>query len=77
MQFLHNLPQPVLTQPREVVVSDKKKCWKCTRNLAAQVVRLKDVATGIHLVVMMLYSFLLVWMRIPLTGRTMILVTMN
>ena len=35
MQFLHNLPQPVLTQPREVVVSDKKNCWKCTRNLAA------------------------------------------
>ena len=36
MEFLHNLPQPTLTQPREVVVdNDPKNCWKCTRNLAA------------------------------------------
>jgi len=35
MEFMHGLEQPALTQPREVVVGDKKNCWKCTRNLAS------------------------------------------
>jgi len=35
MEFMHSLEQPALTQPREVVVGDKKNCWKCTRNLAS------------------------------------------
>lgn len=37
MEFMHQLTQPALTQPREVVVADKKNCWKCTRNLSAGV----------------------------------------
>ena len=78
MQFLHNLPQPVLTQPeRRLSLVIRRSVGNVLVTLQQQVVRLKDVATGIHLVVMMLYSFLLVWMRIPLTGRTMMTVAMN
>ena len=34
MDFLHGLPRPTLTEPRPVVVGDKRKCWKCRRSLA-------------------------------------------
>lgn len=35
MNFLHNLPQPDLTQPREVKLNnDGKDCWECKKNIA-------------------------------------------
>ena len=39
MEFMHQLTQPALTPPREVVPpgGDKKNAWKCTRNIAAGV----------------------------------------
>lgn len=35
MDFLHNLIQPALTQPRSVEFGDNTKdCWECTKNIA-------------------------------------------